>query len=1031
MFITTYSFLRLSLFTYIIDRGDFMSTKKLNLWRYLFIFSLMLTLGAVSSVQAAVKVRVQPSGDTIATSYAIVGEVRTYFGNVEGGGGTYEYMWDFSDTTSTAWTNVGDPSYISVTKSFATPGLRWARLSVRDAANNADQDDATVEAQVLAADSDGRQVNSAIDRGLRWLYLNKTIIGDSARWGTNDYVGSTGMALIAFTNHKHNLDSSDDDIYKKCVEMAMEWLFDNCYDVAISEQLCIGDPEGVPGDILCDDGDLDNDSLGIVFSSSGDGSSYNTENYQIPIAMLGIVNSCSKASSLTRTVTSASSAFVDGKTLHELMIQCKDFLLFSMTDFEGTGGDGGEGEQCAPYNTEWAYGDAANYENLFFQSFWNWRGGWGGGGEGEGGILDQPAVLHLIDEDVYLDIVFTGWDSCSDCDYNYPGFAYTRATENPNFPGEKVWTGPSMPIWKDCFISPLAFGDSIVPSTRITRGDCGAIYNSVRDTSWDEQGPCPGEEEGDCTMSGWRYGRNDSSIDNSFSQWPTMALEEGKLLWDINVTPKAYEKLEEWLRYSKCADGSWGYDTPNDWCNTAKAGAGLAMLKWLGIPLTDPDAQSALAYLVTNWSRICESTWPGGNWDDFYAMYAVYKGLRFMGVTALAGGIGDWQELYNNFLVNGQNANGSWNECSGWLPHTHMETSFALAMLAPDVGGLPPVANAGGPYGPVNPGQNVALDGSLSVHQDPTKNLVLYQWDLNNADGLWWNDTPPVPGGPGGAGAIGINPDVSYPDTGSDELYTVTLRVTDDGSPAATDDDTSTVEVNTGNVPPVASTNGPWAALPNMVVTFDGTSSSDSNACPIADGLPCLDDSIVSYEWDIDGDGLYNEANGDDGVPVVPSDYSIVEKSFSDPDSFPVTLRVTDSFGESDTSAPQLSIVSVAIVYGQNYAVCWRQRGPGRFDLTDGVVVTFENQGNAVAENVVMTLINAPTNRTIIAGTVNLGDVGPGEQKPSNCDPGVPTADIILQTNLRVPPSGGWIWKAEFDFLGQHYILNNIPPIGP
>ncbi len=996
-----------------------MNTKKLNLWRCLFIFSLMLTLGAVSSVQAAVKVRVQPNGNTFATSYTIVGENRTYFGNViNGAGTTFEYMWDFSDGTSTGWADVADPSFISVNHTFVSPGSRWARLTSRDKNNTPDSDSATVEVEVLAVDTDGRKVNSAIDRGLRWLYLNKTIVGDSARWGTNDWVGSTGMALIAFTNHKHNLDSPDDDIYKKCVEMAIEWLFDNCYEVGIGDQLCIGDPEGVPGDPLCDDGDLDNDSVGIVFSDNGDGDSYSTENYEIPIAMLGIVNSCSKANSLVRTVTSISSPFVDGKTLHELMIQCKDFLLYSMTDFAGTGGGEGEGEGCAPCNTEWAYGDAANWPSLTFRPFFEWRGGWGCGNC----MLDQPAVLHLIDDDIYIDIEFTDWECCQQ-----GGFQYERATEG--VPGEQIWTGAPIFFTKPTNSDPnnLSNGDGITPSTHLTRGlGGGGIYNLVCENDWYDPAPCPGEEVEDCQFSGWRYGRNDSSIDNSFSQWPTMALEEGKLLWDINVNPKAYGLLDAWLRYSKCTDGSWGYSSANDWCNPAKAGAGLAMLKWLGIPITDPDAQSALGLLVTKWPTTCSD----GNFGGFYAMYAIYKGLRFMGVNSLNGGAIIWQDEYNTYLVNNQQASGSWAECGFWLPHAHMETSFALAMLAPDVGGLPPVANADGPYGPVNPGQNVPLDGSLSVHQNPLRNLVLYQWDFDNSDGLWM-DLAPAPGGPGGAGAIGINPaGVSYPDTGSDELYTVTLRVTDDDAPAATDDDTSTVEVNTGNVPPVAQTNGPWVSLPNQVVMFDGTSSFDTNACPIANGPPCLDDSIVSYEWDIDGDGNFNEANGDDGTQVVPGDYSVVQKSFPNPDSFPVSLRVTDSFGASNTSAPQLNIVSVALVFGQAYNTCWRTL-QGRFIYTDGVEVIFENQGNATAENVVMTLVDSPTNVTILGDTVNLGDVPPLTPVSSACDANAVTADIILQTNRRVPAAGGWSWKAEFDFLGQHYILNNIPPIGP
>ncbi|MDY6843869.1 MAG: PKD domain-containing protein, partial [Thermodesulfobacteriota bacterium] len=522
-------------------------------------------------------------------------------------------------------------------------------------------------------------------------------------------------------------------------------------------------------------------------------------------------------------------------------------------------------------------------------------------------------------------------------------------------------------------------------------------------------------EAGDCVINGWRYVRNDTSIDNSVSQWPTLALEEAKDRWDIDVNPQVVTQFQGWLEYSQCDNGGFGYDSPCSWVNFAKTGAGLAMLKWAGYGPGDTNVQDALSFLDSTWDSTCYD----GNLGEFYAMYAFYKGMKYLGLSNLNGRA--WEDLYTQYLIANQSTDGSWYDCGSWIPNPDMTTAIALAILAPAVAGLPPVADADGPYGPVNPGQNVLLDGSGSFHQDPTKVLVLYEWDFDASDGLWWDSAPaPDPG----EGAVGITPTTSYPDTGADETYTVTLRVTDNSDPVMTDEDTSEVSVTTGNVPPVAQTNGPWAGLPGDTITFDATSSYDPNAGPP------LNDYIASYEWDLDGDGVYNEAGGDDGTPVTPGDYSIVQKTYPSPVSQTVTLRVTDSFGLSDETSPQVSIVSIALVYGQDYDICFRDM-INRFQQRLGIVVLFRNDGNATAENVVMTLTQTPTNLTILQDTAVLGTMGPGDEVSTACDPGAMTADIEVMLDRRIPPAGDWRWKAEFDVDGQHFILNNLPPIGP
>ncbi|MRB67767.1 hypothetical protein GH825_30905, partial [Bacillus thuringiensis] len=60
-------------------------------WRWLAMLAPLAML-AMSSVEAAVNVRVQPSGDNVTTAYALSGEQRILFGNVEAAA-AYECRW--------------------------------------------------------------------------------------------------------------------------------------------------------------------------------------------------------------------------------------------------------------------------------------------------------------------------------------------------------------------------------------------------------------------------------------------------------------------------------------------------------------------------------------------------------------------------------------------------------------------------------------------------------------------------------------------------------------------------------------------------------------------------------------------------------------------------------------------------------------------------------------------------------------------------------------------------------------------------
>jgi len=72
----------------------------------------------------------------------------------------------------------------------------------------------------------------------------------------------------------------------------------------------------------------------------------------------------------------------------------------------------------SPLDTEWAFGGLNNYSNLTYQTLESMRNT-----DLAGLILNQPMVMHIKNEDIYLSVKFTAWGQSG-----VGGFAYTRST---------------------------------------------------------------------------------------------------------------------------------------------------------------------------------------------------------------------------------------------------------------------------------------------------------------------------------------------------------------------------------------------------------------------------------------------------------------------------------------------------------------------------------------------------------------------------------------------------------------------------
>lgn len=88
----------------------------------------------------------------------------------------------------------------------------------------------------------------------------------------------------------------------------------------------------------------------------------------------------------------------------------------------------------SPSGTAWAHGTTANYSSL---TYTDWET-WAGGAPNIPNIPGQPAVVHLIGDDIYLDLTFTAWGVNSGAGGS---FSYTRSTAPAPEPGSLALLG--------------------------------------------------------------------------------------------------------------------------------------------------------------------------------------------------------------------------------------------------------------------------------------------------------------------------------------------------------------------------------------------------------------------------------------------------------------------------------------------------------------------------------------------------------------------------------------------------------------
>src|SRR5271165_354561 len=95
-------------------------------------------------------------------------------------------------------------------------------------------------------------------------------------------------------------------------------------------------------------------------------------------------------------------------------------------------GETGAGSD-SPLDTLWAFGSLSDYASLSYQTLASMRNG-----DLASLILNQPMVVRLVNEDIYLSVMFTAWGQ-----HGVGGFEYTRSTAPLAVPPTVSITSPA------------------------------------------------------------------------------------------------------------------------------------------------------------------------------------------------------------------------------------------------------------------------------------------------------------------------------------------------------------------------------------------------------------------------------------------------------------------------------------------------------------------------------------------------------------------------------------------------------------
>lgn len=175
----------------------------------------------------------------------------------------------------------------------------------------------------------------------------------------------------------------------------------------------------------------------------------------------------------------------------------------------------------------------------------------------------------------------------------------------------------------------------------------------------------------------------------------------------------------------------------------------------------------------------------------------------------------------------------------------------------------------------------LSVDLDASGSSDPGGSITDYEWDIDG-DGNF-NESGYESDSRGDPTPATF--EFQHPGT-----HHVRVRVTDDDGAQ----DMAQLDIEATNDPPTADLQSDvQAGDAPLAVTFDASGSNDT------------DGSITDYEWDFDGDGVFNEtgAEGDARGDSTPPAYN-----YTDPGNYDAKVRVSDNFDATDTATLNITV---------------------------------------------------------------------------------------------------------------------------
>ena len=399
---------------------------------------------------------------------------------------------------------------------------------------------------------------------------------------------------------------------------------------------------------------------------------------------------------------------------------------------------------------------------------------------------------------------------------------------------------------------------------------------------------------------GWRYSANEAP-DNSACQWAAIGMSAAERKFGLTVPAWVKDWNKTWLTYSQASDGSFGYTSAGYfvWGPYATTPSGMVQMAWNGLGrgnVGSPSWDKVETYTRDRFGNTGGAT--AAIKGNYYGLFSFTKSMLLTPadpLNPLGGPIvmlqsktagvppvnwyaaevskGDPTDGVARTLINGQTG-GYWyghNYDSRQYP---FETAWAITMLRrtlPDEGGGP-VAVAVSVANPAIAGQVVTFRGSDSYQQDGSKNIVGWDWDLDN-DGTFDASGPIITRTFGSVGN-----------------YLVKLRVTDDSVPPRTADTILTVVISTPPLAPTAFAGGPYVFCPQAKpwrLNGLGSVNPDEGGKELGCAT-CPGDTIKEYAWDLNGDQTYGDVLG--ATPDVTAYFTGLG-----PGSYLVQLRVTDN----------------------------------------------------------------------------------------------------------------------------------------